>query len=40
MGLPTGASRPTRRLSANDVMFLVSLAFVFFALVVTVAVRH
>ena len=41
MDVPTGVSRPTRRLSGSDVMFLVSLAFVFFALVFTIVViRH
>ena len=40
MEVPTGVSRPTRGLSGTDVMFLVSLAFVFFALVVTIAVVH
>jgi hypothetical protein len=40
MGLPTDVSKPTRRLSGNDVMFFVSLAFVFFALVVTIVIRH
>ena len=40
MRVSTGASKPTRQLSGNDVMFLVSLAFVFFALVVTIVIRH
>jgi len=40
MRVPIDVSKPARRLSGNDVMFLVSLAFVFFALVVTVVIRH
>jgi hypothetical protein len=41
MAAPTDVSRPTRALSGTDVMFLLSLAMVFFALVVTiVVVRH
>ncbi len=41
MGAPTDVSRPTRGLSGTDVMFLLSLAFVLFALLVTIAViRH
>ena len=40
MRAPTDVSRSTRRLSGNDVMFLVSLGFVFFALVVTIVIRH
>ena len=40
MRVHTGVSKPTRRLSGNDVMFLVSLAFVLFALVVTIVIRN
>ena len=41
MGAPSDVSKPTRGLSGTDVMVLLSLAFVFFALVVTIAVvRH
>ena len=41
MGAPTDVSRPARGLPANDVLFLASVAFVFFALIVTIAViRH
>ena len=41
MSAPPDVSRPTRGLSGSDVVFLLSLAFVFFALVVTIAViRH
>jgi hypothetical protein len=41
MPAPTDVSRPTRVLSGTDVMFLLSLAVVFFALVVTIVViRH
>ncbi len=41
MAAPTDVSKPTRGMSGSDIMFLLSLAFIFFALVVTVAViRH
>ena len=40
MDVPSGVSRSARRISGNDVMFLVSVAFVFFALVVTIVIRH
>jgi hypothetical protein len=38
MDAPTDLTKPTRGLSGNDVFFLLSVAFVFFALVVTIAV--
>jgi hypothetical protein len=38
MGAITDISRRTRGLCGSDVMFLLSLAFLFFAFVVTVAV--
>lgn len=40
MDAPTGVSKSTRGLSSSDVMFLVSVAFVFFALVTLVFIRH
>lgn len=40
MSTPTHMSRPTRGLSRHDVLFLLSVAFVFFALVVSVAVSR
>ena len=38
MGAVTGFSRRTRGLCGKDVLFLVSLAFLFFAFVITIAV--
>ncbi len=38
MAAPTDVSKPTRGLSGSDVMFLLCLAFIFVALVVTIAV--
>jgi len=40
MGMPSDVSRPTRGLSGSDVMFLLSVAFIFFALVVSVAISR
>ncbi len=38
MAAPTHASKSTRELSVHDVIFLISLAFLFFAMIVTIAV--
>jgi hypothetical protein len=38
MSAHNGVSGPTRGMSGTDVMFLVSLAFIFFAFVITIAV--
>ena len=38
MGMPTDVSRPTRGLSGNDVLFLLSVAFIFIAFIVSIAV--
>lgn len=41
MGAPSDFSKPTRGLAVTDVWFLLSLAFIFFSLVVTIVViRH
>jgi hypothetical protein len=41
MGAPSDFSKPTRGLAGSDVWFLLSLAFIFFSLIVTIAVmRH
>jgi len=40
MGMPTDISRPTRGISGSDVMFLLSVAFIFFAMVVSVAISR
>jgi hypothetical protein len=41
MGAPSDFSKPTPSLAGSDVWFLLSLAFIFFTLVVTFAViRH
>ena len=40
MGTRTDISQPTRWPSGSDVMFLLSVAFVFFALVVSAIIRH
>ena len=40
MRVPIDVSKPARPLSGNDVMFLVSLAFIFLALAVTIVIRH
>ena len=38
--MSTDISRPTRGISRGDVMFLLSVAFIFFALVVSVAISR
>jgi len=40
MGAPSDLSKPTRGLAASDVWFFLSLAFIFFSLIVTIAVIH
>jgi hypothetical protein len=40
MGMSTEISRPTRGISRSDVMFLLSVAFIFFALVLSVAISR
>jgi len=40
MSMPTDISRPTRGISGSDVMFLLSVAFIFFAMVVSVAISR
>ena len=41
MGAPSDIPKPTRGLAVSDVWFLLSLAFIFFSMVVTMAViRH